>query len=289
MKMPTRNTYLLMVLLLNVLGVTYGQVGVIKGDTLIQESVSDTIGGSVDWEGLPYQDGEELVYKVYYNLGFIWIAAGEVTFNVKEEAEHLAYYITGRSYASYDRIFKVRDYYHSEVSKSDLLPYNFKRDILEGDYVRFDSIAFNQDSFKLVEYFGKDRGKAKRFEFEVTTAVHDMVSVIYHLRSIDVDTLKEDDRLPVKIFFDKELFELDVVYRGMENKRIKGQGKKIVHHLQPELVQGYVFSEGDLMDIWVSNDDLRVPLMIESPINIGSVKAVLTSVKKNYDMNIEKL
>ena len=27
-----------------------------------------------------FQNGEELVYKIYYNLNFVWIPAGEVTF-----------------------------------------------------------------------------------------------------------------------------------------------------------------------------------------------------------------
>ena len=31
------------------------------------------------------------------------------------------------------------------------------------------------------------------------------------------------------------------------------------------------------MNIWVSDDENKVPLMIESPVTVGSVKAVLQS------------
>ena len=227
----------------------------------------------------PYQDGEEIVYKVYYNWGIIWIAAGEVIFKVHETDNTLEYTVTGRTYKAYDPIFMVRDYYTSKVDKASCQPTSFKRQILEGNYVRYDSISFYQKQNKLVEYFGRTKAEAEKFEFELENWVHDMVSVIYHLRSQDVSEMEPGHQVPVRIFFDKELFDLNVNYVESTKKRIKGQGRQKVHHFQPELIDGYVFSKGDLMDIWVSADDQRVPLLIESPITIGSVKAILQKYK----------
>ena len=42
-----------------------------------------------------------------------------------------------------------------------------------------------------------------------------------------------------------------------------------------ELVEGYVFEEGSKMKVWFSDDQNKLPLQIESPVSIGSVKAVL--------------
>ena len=253
------------------------------------QSEDSSNADTIAWQSLPFADGEELTYKIYYNWGFIWIPAGEVKFSVQEKKDHLQYLITGKTYEAYDAFFKVRDYYLSEVDKETLRPNNFRRDILEGNYVRFDSIVFNQETHALKEYFGKSRVEAKEFKFQLEDVVHDMVSVIYHLRKQPVDSYEVGERIPLEIFFDKEFFKLDVVYKGLTKKRIKNRGKMKVYHLQPELIDGYVFSEGNLMDIWVSNDDLKVPLQIESPISIGSVKAVLTSVKRNHESVIEKL
>jgi len=233
------------------------------------------------FEGLPYKDGEEITYKIYYNLGFIWIGAGEVKFKVVEREDHLEYTVTGKTFKAYDPVFKVRDFYISQTSKETMLPYNFMRDIKEGKYERFDSIAFDQVDYKIVEYFGHTRSTAERFDFELKEVVNDMVSVIYHLRSQPIQTLKEGEQIPVRIFFDKELFELNVNYKGKQHKRIKGQGRHWTHHFQPDLIEGYVFKKDDLMDIWVSDDDSQVPLLIESPISLGSVKAVLTSYKRD--------
>lgn len=233
------------------------------------------------FENLPYKNGEEITYKIYYNVGFIWIGAGEVKFKVVERADHLEFTVTGKTFKAYDPVFKVRDFYISHTSKDTKLPYNFMRDIKEGKYERFDSIAFDQVDYDVIEYFGHTRATAERFDFDLDAVVHDMISVIYHLRSQHIQNMKVGDQIPVRIFFDKELFELNVNYKGKERKRIKGQGKQWTHHFQPELIEGYVFKKDDLMDIWVSDDTSQVPLLIESPISFGSVKAVLTSYKQD--------
>lgn len=231
-----------------------------------------------DWSTYPYADGEVLTYIVYYNWGLLWVPAGEVQFTITEKASHVELDVIGRSFSSYDSMFKVRDFYNSKVNKETMLPEDFKRDILEGNYVRFDSIAFDQENQKLVEYFGRTREGAKRYDFAVQEKVHDMVSVIYDLRTHDVKAMKDGDKIPVNIFFDKTPFDLDVMYKGLSSKKIKHIGKVDVHHLQPQLIDGYVFSDGDVMDIWVSDDGNNIPLMIESPITIGSVKAILSGV-----------
>ena len=248
-------------------------------------------GNQVDWSALPYTDGEIITYTVYYNWGFLWVPAGEVKFETKECEEYLEFYVTGRSFSSYDNMFKVRDYYISKVDKKTLLPFEFKRDILEGNYVRFDSISFQQDDGVLKEQFGKTRESAKLFDFEIGKAVQDMVSVIYNLRTSDVENMTAGDRIPVSLFFDKTLFDLNVNFLGKEKKRIKNVGDCSSYHLQPELIDGYVFKEDDLMDIWVSADGNNIPLLIESPITIGSVKAVIsgTSNLKHENLNLPQL
>lgn len=43
----------------------------------------------------------------------------------------------------------------------------------------------------------------------------------------------------------------------------------------PLLVEGDVFKGGENMKVWVSNDEYRLPLLVEAKILIGSVKAML--------------
>ncbi len=239
---------------------------------------------------LAFQHGERVTYKVYYNWKFIWVPAGEVTFVVDEKPDLFEFNVEGISYESYDSFFKVRDYYVSRANKENLIPADFRRDILEGNYQRYDSLSFDQSEYQVLEYFGKTRATAREFTFELEDKVLDMVSAIYYLRSLPSDHYKDGKDIDLRIFFDKEQFNIHIRNLGIEKKKIKSLGKLSCIRLQPELITGYVFKEGDLMDIWVSNDDNKLPLQIESPISFGSVKVILKSAENlKYNSSLTEL
>ncbi len=57
----------------------------------------------------------------------------------------------------------------------------------------------------------------------------------------------------------------------------------------PQVVAGNVFNENSQMKIWATNDGNRLPLMIESPVSVGTVKVVLKSYKGlKYDVSSKK-
>ena len=51
------------------------------------------------------------------------------------------------------------------------------------------------------------------------------------------------------------------------------------HLIRPQVVSGHFFDDDTRMDIYMSADGNRIPLMIESPVSVGKVKAVLTKYK----------
>ncbi|HHH53382.1 MAG TPA: hypothetical protein ENK91_06965, partial [Bacteroidetes bacterium] len=42
--------------------------------------------------------GEKLTYTIYYNCGFVWLPAGEVVFDVKEDEENYLYTVFGKTF-----------------------------------------------------------------------------------------------------------------------------------------------------------------------------------------------
>lgn len=222
--------------------------------------------------------GEKLSYTVYYNWGYLWIAAGEVTFEVKQDADQYHFVCHGRTYNRYDKVFKVRDYFESKVDTSSLLPTHFLREVEEGNYIRYDSISFDQQEHLVKEYIGDKRENAKEQSFSLDHCAHDLLSIIYALRNTDVDVLSPGDELPMDVFFDKELFSLNLIYSEyIAEKDIKDLGEYSVSVFQPTLVTGNVFTEEAVMNIYISDDNNKIPLLIESPVTVGSVKAVLSS------------
>lgn len=230
-------------------------------------------------ENTTWNPGEQLTYKVYYNWQFIWIPAGEVQFTVIETEDSYEFNVTGKTFSSYDPFFKVRDHYYSSVDKYTGQPQYFVRKVQEGKYERYDSLSFDQANGLIHEYYGKTMATAKYFKFEMDDCTQDMVSILYHLRNFETKHIQPGNDLPINVFFDKEYFDLDIKVSDIYKGRIKGIGKHEMIHLSPQIVTGNVFKEGNEMSIYVCNDESKIPLLIESAVSVGSVKAVLVDVQ----------
>lgn len=222
--------------------------------------------------------GERIVYKAYYNWKFVWIPAGEAEFNIKENKETFEITVVGKTYKAYDSFFRVRDYFHSEIDKKTMYPRHFVRIVEEGNYRKFDSIVFNQDQKYAISFNGKSRETAVNKTIPFDKCSHDLLSVLYFLRNTNIKKHKVGDRIPTQILFDETKYPISVKYdKKIDNYKIKELGTYDVIRVIPDLVAGNVFKEGNLMHIYVSNDENKLPLLIESPLSVGSAKAVLKS------------
>ncbi|MCP9237373.1 DUF3108 domain-containing protein [Lewinella sp. JB7] len=225
-----------------------------------------------------FQAGEKIVYKLYYNWNFVWLAAGEVTFKVHDLPDEYRVTVRGRTYPSYEWFYKVTDNYESYLDKETLLPKIHIKDIHEGGYQKYDRTTFYQDEQRIVSYRGKTRDDTKPKYMDVDPCMHDLISIIYFARNLDYKRLRKNDEIPIKIVMDQEMHPLKIRYLGAEKDvKIKGSGRYNTLRFSPQLITGELFKEGDEMKIYVSDDQNRIPLMIESPVTVGSVKAVLKS------------
>ncbi len=238
-------------------------------------------------ENRTFVPGEEITYKLYYNWNFIWLSAGEVTFKVKDMGSKYHLSAVGRTYKSYEWFFKVRDYYDSYVDKESLLPLVSVRDVQEGGYTLYDRVAFDQEEKVARSTRGKSRKETKTTEYQIESCMHDILSIIYFTRNIEFNNLEKNSQIPIKIFMDNEVWPLRVRYKGKEQKKkIKDNGTFKTIKFSPEVIAGQVFNEDTEMNVWVTDDKNRIPLLIESPVAVGSVKAVLKSYKGlRYDMD----
>jgi hypothetical protein len=237
---------------------------------------------------LAFQHGERLTYKIYYNLNFIWVPAGEVTFQVFDEGNQLHYKAKGETYDSYEWFFTVKDEYDSWVDKNTLLPNYSERSVNEGDYHIFEKISFNQSAKKMTVWRAPKRGeKEEKTEHGVQAECHDVLSSLYNLRNFDFGSQSPGYAVPLRIFMDKEEYPLQMKYMGRDsNKKLYKMGRYKTLKFQPEVIAGNVFKEDAKMTVWVSDDANRIPLLIESPVSVGSVKMVLKEywgLKHNFE------
>lgn len=212
-----------------------------------------------------FQAGEVITFKVYYTLG-VYVAAGEATFrNTLEKLNGKpVYHIVGdgKTYNFYDNFFKVRDKYETYIDTATLRPYKFVRNVYEGGYKKYENVTFNQTANTAVTSEGV---------FKVPNCVQDVLSSIYYARNIDFASYKVDDKIPFSMFLDNETYNLYLRYLGKETIKTK-YGKFKAIKFKPLLIKGTIFEGGEKMTVWVSDDANHIPLRIESPISVGSIK-----------------
>ncbi len=236
------------------------------GTLLLLSSI--TLSAGDDFCGIrntAFQAGEITTFKVYYTLG-VYIAAGEATFavNLEKLNNKPVYHITGegKTYGFYDNFFKVRDKYETYMDTANLQPMKFIRNVYEGGYKKYENVTFNQQTNTAVTSDGV---------FKVPNCVQDVVGAIYYARNIDFNKYKEGDKIPFSMFLDNETYNLYIRYLGKETVKTK-YGKFRAIKFKPLLIKGTIFEGGEKMTVWVSDDANHLPLRVESPISVGSIK-----------------
>jgi hypothetical protein len=213
-----------------------------------------------------FQGGETTTFKVYYTLAGAYIGAGEASFTVGLEKQNNkpVYHITGegKTYSFYDNFFKVRDKYESFIDTTHLQPLKFIRNVYEGGYKKYENVTFNQQTNTAITADGV---------FKVPNCVQDVLSTIFYARNIDFNKYKVGDKIPFNMFLDNEVYNLYLNYLGKEIVKTK-YGKFRAIKFKPLLIKGTIFEGGEKMNVWVSDDGNRIPLRVESPISVGSVK-----------------
>ncbi len=220
-----------------------------------------------------FRHSEVLTYKVFYTLAGVYIGAGEARFTVSLEKLNTTpvYHVVGdgKTYSFYDSFFKVRDRYESYIDTASLQPYKFIRNVYEGGYTKYQTVAFDHVGNRAVTNEGV---------FNVPNCVQDVISSIYYARNIDFSRYKVGDKIPFNMFLDNETYNLYIRYLGRETIKTK-YGKFKAFKFKPLLVKGTIFEGGEKMEVWVSDDGNRIPLRVESPISVGSVKVDMMDYK----------
>jgi hypothetical protein len=226
--------------------------------------------------GLPnhaFQAGESITFKVYYTLAGVYIAAGEATFTValEELGGKSVYHVTGagKNYSFLDNFFKVRDKYESYIDTATLQPLKFIRNVSEGSYRKYENVSFNKTAHTAITNSGV---------FKTPDCIQDVLSTMYYARNIDFGKMKPGDKIPFSMFLDNQVYDLYIRYVGKETIKTK-YGKFRAIKIKPLLIKGTIFEGGEKMTVWISDDANHIPVRVESPISVGSVKVDMMDFK----------
>ncbi len=220
-----------------------------------------------------FQNGEQLKYVVYYSIIGLYVNAGNatVTTSIERMNNRPVYHIVGagKSNSSYNWISKINNRYETYVDTATMQPMKFIRDVHEGNHKKYENITFNRKSNTAVTTDGV---------YKVPACIQDVVSALYYARNIDFNKYKPGDKVTFSMFIDNEIYNMYIRYLGKEEIKTK-YGKFRAVKFKPLLIKGTIFEGGEKMNVWVTDDANRIPLRVESPIAVGSIKVDMMGYK----------
>lgn len=215
-----------------------------------------------------FKVGEKLTFDVKY--GFV--TAGVATFEIpkiKKISGRDSYHVTFEvnTVPSFDMFYKVRDRYETYIDVDGIFPWRFEQHIREGGYTRDFSAFFDQR---------KGKAKTSEGEYDIPKYVNDIVSAFFYARTLDYSNLKVGDKIHLKNFYKNKVYDLDVVYHGKEVVEVTA-GKFECIIVEPLVQEGGLFkSEGSIL-VWLSNDEVKIPVKVKTKVVVGAIDADLTS------------
>lgn len=216
--------------------------------------------------------GEKLTFRVYYqSLLTGKVTAGEANVEVRDKKvmknNRPTYHIvgTGESKGAFNFFFKVKDRFETYIDEEGMFPWYFIRRTREGGYKKDDEVTFEQNSNLAIS-----RNAVKR----VPANIQDIVSVFYYARTLDITGVRPGDAFPLSFFLDDSVYVSKIIFLGREQITTES-GTFNCLKFKPMVATGEVFKEPYPMQLWVTDDKNRIPVLVQSAVIVGSVKIEL--------------
>jgi hypothetical protein len=205
-------------------------------------------------------DGEKLEFEILYGA----IPAGRASLEVKAkdttDGEVYRIVSTARSNDVVSLFFEVNDVLVSEVDAETADPRSFKKRLKEG--------PFEKDEWAVYEPRGIVR--TEKDEYRVEAGTRDILSALYYVRGHDLDV---GDEVVVPTFEGGKTYDARV--RVLRKERIStGRREYDCIVIEPDIVEGAFAKCGRLL-IWLTDDALKMPVLLKSKVAIGSFIARL--------------
>ena len=250
-------------------------------ETAIEPAETTNTGGdptstreeSPEMKRKPPQIARGLRETFSYDIYWIGIKVGNASLEAVQRNGLLKIITRANSSAFISTFYQVTDYAESLVM--DGVPVNFRIKQIEGKYKSDKETIFDGNS-KNVTFFNHLKGT--KDEHAITNKVAwDVISGFYYLRTQPLEVGK---RVFIDIFDSNKFYKAEISVLRREKIALPGVGEVNTVVLKPELKSDGLFQrKGDIL-IWLTDDEKRIPIRVETKVPVGDVVAEL----KNFTL-----
>ena len=212
----------------------------------------------------PVCKGEKLVYT----MGWGPLHAGYAILTATPDTVDSTLIIMGKgaTNAFFSAFYKVRDCYRTIIDQEGMYPLFFEQHIREGKFRTNRWDLFDQVRHRVYT----DKHKPEFFKSKPFT--QSLMSLVYYLRTM---SFAPGDSFTIDCFVDTMCHRVKM--KCMKRKTIKVDvGAFDCLLVKPYLIgKGRVFSKKDEIRVWFTNDEYKMPVVIESKIRWGTLYAKL--------------
>jgi len=214
-------------------------------------------------ESIPFTEGEDLVFTIRYGL----INAGEATLEIPNMAvldSVECYHIVSvaRTNKAFDRIFKVRDKHESFMDSELLISRRFVKHLREGKFKKDMTIDFDQKNHVAVY---KDK------QVPIVPNTRDFLTALYYIRTL---AARPGQAVAMANHTDGRNYPIYVKFISRERVSVPaGEFDCIV--VEPVMETSSIFENKGKLTIWLTDDNVRMPVMLRSQVIVGAFEAVL--------------
>ena len=227
----------------------------------------------------PWMKGERLEYE----LSWGFVTAGYATLEVKPRKDGKVEFETyATANKTVNKFYPVHDTVYTLVHKRGLMTEVFRKSLHEGTFHNKSLIRFNRDDKKAVLSDTVFKDPVKHYvKRSADTSVtidgleHSIMSAFYLVRTLP---LKEGATSRFAAVSGKKRYELKVITHKRETIKTDLGSFKTVK-VEPVLDGDGIFNSSGRIFIWFTDDEKRIPVLMQCEIKLGSIKATLTKVK----------
>lgn len=222
-------------------------------------------------ETVPFGENENLIFSIRYGL----ITAGQATLEIRNMAVldgRKSYHIVSmaRTNKAFDKIFKVRDRHESFMDYENLYSLRFEKHLREGKYRKDDKVDFDQKKHIAIY---SDR------EIPIPPNTQDFLTALYYIRTM---RLEPGQAVAMANHTDGKNYPIYIKFLRRERVKVPaGEFDCVV--IEPVLETSAIFQNKGKLTIWLTDDNVRMPVMMRSKVIVGAFEAVLEEYTKSGD------